>query len=225
MPTAIRTKEEVLADLTHRINVALEDFQSHSFTCRPCRNPIETYEARQNLCDFGANLAAEIARLLYKKAEYTKSGVFDIIAPYSFQAADGLINMIAHNKQGAYSNTIVDLKRARPQTEAKKSTQHRRIESSSEPRYIPTPAPAARGSGYAEDQQRLCRKEHRASAEYINPRDYSTYGNPNTSYNEIQKYAPQAPSSNGDTHSDSKLSSGQRSVKFKPTVLVREYEV
>lgn len=224
MPAKSITSSEMRAQLSRDINDALLDFENHATHCRPCSNPVLTYERRKQLCDTGLRMRTEVIRLMYLKAEYTKGGQYtlDVELEYGWQAADGLIRIITHNKQGIYTNTVIDLKRARPASmEIERAP--KRLEAA--PR-TPAPAPEDRGSGYREDLQRLERTH------YTTQRGHAAaevYGNPNTSYGNLlhlpsSSLAANSGSSNGDTHSDSRLSSGTRSVKFDNRVKVREFE-
>ena len=187
----------VSKQLDTQLTEYMKAFHKHSKTCSRCINPIHIYEAEEDLCQTGSDLCVKITTVLYRKAEFVEGGVFEISYRRGWEAVDGLIKIIAHYNQGHYSNTIQDIKRF--------------------PAIVPVThrIEQARGSGFDEDIRRSRRNSiHRADNNRL-----SVYGNPRTSFGNINTNKPQASPTISYSSTESR-----RAVHFDTEVLVREFD-
>jgi len=243
-PRPVVSNEVLLESLTSQIHVALRTFHEHSKSCKPCRNPIRTYQERRDLCSIGREQCASIMELLYHKAALVPKGAFTVEYKQGWEAVDGLIRIICHNKQGEYTNKVIDLARAVPKDSVvpkRRNTESQRqsIEyihgqsSNSSGFASDSDDDVPRGSAYHEDMARRSGQHYITSSQ--KPRSHSrsrreghhrhrpepmaAYPDPRTSYLDAPSAFPQA-----EHPPSSPTTSSNKSVHFNTVPEVREFE-
>jgi hypothetical protein len=250
-PRPVVSNDVLLESLTSQIHVALRTFHEHSKSCKPCRNPIRTYQDRRDLCPEGRVQCASIMELLYRKAALVPKGTFTVEYKQGWEAVDGLIRIICHNRQGEYTNKVIDLARAVPKDSIapkprsaesqRKSVEYIHGHSSNSSGFASdSDDDVPRGSAYHEEMARRSGQHYTTSSSH-KPRSHSrsrgeghhhhrpepmaAYANPRTSYLDTPSAFPQAehpPSS--PTTSSNKSFQSNKSVHFNTVPEVREFE-
>jgi hypothetical protein len=110
--TGLTTASSTVEQLDYQLSKSFREFSEHSKTCRGCRNPIEQYRKKRDLCEVGGTLAAQITKLLYKKAEHAPDGAFAVEVEFKqgWESVDGLVRVIAHYNQGENTTMIRDIR-------------------------------------------------------------------------------------------------------------------
>jgi len=198
----------IIDQLNSQIHRVFREFHDHSKECHRCCNPILTYQDGRHLCYTGRGLAANVTKLLYKKAEHVPQGTFTIEYKQGWESVDGLIKIITHYNQGYYSNKIVDVKRV------PRDTRPAAIENC--------------GSQYEEDLRRheLAAAQSAQQNGYGPPRrspqrtneTLAVYGDPRTSFLDGTGRTQE------DSSGPSSTANSSRSVRFDTHIRVREYE-
>jgi hypothetical protein len=205
-PTATSS---ILEQLEYQLQKSFREFHEHSKTCRGCRNPLEQYRQKRDLCEIGGALAAQITKLLYRKAEHVPEGAFSVEYKQGWEAVDGLIRIIAHYNQGENTTKIRDIR---------------------QPRSVPIPQIEYRGSGWDED---MSRRQHAGERSYSHRRSPSgnarnnleVYGDPRNSFLDVNTGRTQAETSPvGSVRSLNSSNPSNKSVHFDTHVRVREFE-